>query len=164
MSAHLAASDAQLHYTITDAPCDPKPVQPHLPLLLGGGGEKRTLRIVAQHADEWNVWGTAELVAQKLEVLARHCASAGRDPSTIVRSTQAMMFLSENEEWLSGKRGNDIGRPVIVGNPNEVSDIVGRYRDAGIDELIVPEWNFGPMARRKQTLDLFIERVAPSFR
>ena len=74
------------------------------------------------------------------------------------------MFLSEDEEWLSSKRGDDIGRPVIVGNPNEVTDIVGRYRDAGIDELIVPEWNFGPMPRRKETLDLFIERVAPSFR
>src|SRR5256885_7808555 len=104
-------TSAGKHYTITDAPCDPKPVQAHLPLLLGGGGEKRTLRIVAQHADEWNVWGTVELVAQKSDVLAGHCESVGRDPSTIVRSTQAMMFLSEDQAWLAGKREQNIGRP-----------------------------------------------------
>ena len=75
-----------------------------------------------------------------------------------------MLFLSEDDEWLAGKRGQDIGRPVIVGTPDEVIDVVARYRDAGIDEIIVPEWNMGPMARRKDTLDLFIERVAPSFR
>jgi alkanesulfonate monooxygenase SsuD/methylene tetrahydromethanopterin reductase-like flavin-dependent oxidoreductase (luciferase family) len=152
------------HYQLFEAPCQPVPVQAHLPLLVGGGGEKRTLRIAAEHADEWNVWGDPELCGQKAEVLARHCDSIGRDPSTIVHSTQAMMFLSEDEEWLSGKRGQEVGRPVIVGNPEEVTDIVGRYRDVGIDELIVPEWNFGPMPRRKDTLDLFIERVAPSLR
>ena len=152
------------HYQLFEAPCQPVPVQDHLPLLVGGGGEKRTLRIAALHADEWNVWGDPDLCAQKAGVLARHCDDIGRDPSTIVHSTQAMLFLSEDEEWLAGKRGQDIGRPVIVGNPDEVTDIVARYRDAGIDEVIVPEWNMGPMARRKDTLDLFIERVAPAFR
>src|SRR3954471_6677265 len=85
------------HYTVTDAPNQPRPVQARLPLLVGGGGEKRTLRIAAHYADEWNVWGTAEIVAQKSEVLARHCEDVGRDPSTIAHSTQAMMFLSEDE-------------------------------------------------------------------
>jgi len=152
------------HYTIVDAPNQPRPVQARLPLLVGGGGEKRTLRIAAQFADEWNVWGTAELVAQKSEVLVRHCDDVGRDPSTIARSTQAMMFLSEDESWLAGKRIQDTGRPVIVGTPNEVIDIVAGYRDAGVDELIVPDWNMGPPARTKDTFDLFMERVVPAFR
>ena len=152
------------HYTIVDAPNQPRPVQARLPLLVGGGGEKRTLRIAAQFADEWNVWGTAELVAQKSEVLVRHCDDVGRDPSTIARSTQAMMFLSEDESWLAGKRTQDTGRPVIVGTPNEVIDIVAGYRDAGVDELIVPDWNMGPPARTKDTFDLFMERVVPAFR
>jgi len=152
------------HYTIVDAPNQPRPVQARLPLLVGGGGEKRTLRIAAQFADEWNVWGTAELVAQKSEVLLRHCDDVGRDPSTIARSTQAMMFLSEDESWLAGKRTQDTGRPVIVGTPNEVIDIVAGYRDAGVDELIVPDWNMGPPARTKDTFDLFMERVVPAFR
>jgi F420-dependent oxidoreductase-like protein len=152
------------HYSITDAPCQPAPVQSPLPLLVGGGGEKRTLRIAAQYADEWNVWGTAELVTQKSEVLARHCETVGRDPATITRSTQAMMFLSEDEEWLAGKRAQDAGRPMIVGTPDEVTEIVAGYRDAGVDELIVPDWNMGPVGRTCDTYDLFIERVAPALR
>ncbi len=155
---------AGAHYTITDAPCQPAPVQSPLPLLVGGGGERRTLRIAAEYADEWNVWGTAELVAQKSEVLARHCDDVGRDPATIARSTQALMFLSEDEQWLAGKRVQDTGRPVIVGNPEEVIDIVAGYRDAGVDELIVPDWNMGPVTRTNDTYDLFIERVAPALR
>jgi F420-dependent oxidoreductase-like protein len=149
------------HYTITDAPCQPAPVQNPLPLLIGGGGEKRTLRIVAESADEWNVWGTASLVASKSEVLARHCDKVGRDPGTIAHSTQAMLFLSEDLDWLASKRVADAGRPVIVGTPDEVAEIVIGYRDAGVDELIVPDWNFGPLQRAKDTYDLFIERVAP---
>jgi F420-dependent oxidoreductase-like protein len=152
------------HYTITDAPNQPAPVQTPLPLLIGGGGEKRTLRIAAQYAQEWNVWGTAELVAQKSAVLAQHCESLGRDPSTIARSTQGLMYLSEDESWLAGKRTQDTGRPMLVGTPDEVTDIVAGYRDAGVDELIVPDWNMGPVSRVNDTLDLFIERVAPAFR
>jgi F420-dependent oxidoreductase-like protein len=152
------------HYTIIDAPCQPAPVQEHLPLLVGGGGEKRTLRIAARFADEWNVWGTAEIVAQKSEVLARHCEDVGRDPATIKRSTQALMFLSEDEKWLAGKREQNTGRPDIIGTPEEVIDIVAGYRDAGVDELIVPDWTMGPVTRAKDTYDLFIERVASAFR
>lgn len=152
------------HYTIIDAPCQPAPVQEHLPLLVGGGGEKRTLRIAAQFADEWNVWGTAELVAQKSAVLARHCEDLGRDPATIKHSTQALMFLSEDETWLAGKRNQNTGRPDIIGTPEEVIEIIAGYRDVGVDELIVPDWNMGPPTRTKDTFDLFMERVAPAFR
>jgi alkanesulfonate monooxygenase SsuD/methylene tetrahydromethanopterin reductase-like flavin-dependent oxidoreductase (luciferase family) len=153
-----------LHYRLIDAPCDPKPVQTHLPLLVGGGGEKRTLRIAAQYADEWNVWGTAEVVAQKSEVLARHCEAVGRDPSTIVRSTQALLFLSEDETWLAGKREQDPGRATIVGTPDEVVEIVAGYRGVGVDELIVPDWTMGPVSRTKDTYDLFLNRVASALR
>jgi alkanesulfonate monooxygenase SsuD/methylene tetrahydromethanopterin reductase-like flavin-dependent oxidoreductase (luciferase family) len=152
------------HYRLIDAPCDPKPVQAHLPLLVGGGGEKRTLRIVAQHADEWNVWGTAEVVAQKAAVLAEHCGAVGRDPSTIVRSTQALLFLSEDKTWLDRKREQDPGRAAIIGTPDEVVEIVAGYRDVGVDELIVPDWTMGPVSRTKDTYDLFMERVASVLR
>jgi F420-dependent oxidoreductase-like protein len=152
------------HYRITDAPCDPKPVQARLPLLIGGGGEKRTLRIAARYADEWNVWGTPELCRAKADVLERHCADLGRDPGEIVRSTQALLFLSEDESWLATKRDGGGGQATIVGTPAEVVDIVGRYRDAGVDELIVPDFTLGPMARRKDTCDLLINEVAPHFR
>ena len=74
------------YYQLTNAPLAPKPVQSPLPLLIGGGGEQKTLRIAATYADEWNVWGTPSLLKHKMEVLDRHCAEIGRDPSTIKRS------------------------------------------------------------------------------
>jgi F420-dependent oxidoreductase-like protein len=152
------------HYRLTDAPCQPAPVQAHLPLLVGGGGEKRTLRIAAQYADEWNVWGTPEHVHQKSEVLIRHCEDVGRDPSAILRSTQALLFLSDDEAWLARKREQNTGRPTIIGTPDEVVETVATYRGVGVDELILPDWTMGPPARAKDTYDLFIERVAPAVR
>ena len=65
---------------------DPPPVQARLPLLIGGSGEKRTLRIVARDADIWNGEGDPELFAHKSAVLDAHCAEIGRDPSTIRRT------------------------------------------------------------------------------
>jgi F420-dependent oxidoreductase-like protein len=152
------------HYRVTDAPCDPKPVQERLPLLVGGGGEKRTLRIAARYADEWNVWSTPDVLAHKREVLHRHCADLGRDPAEIAVSTQAMMFMSTDEEWLAGRREGAGARASIVGTPAEVVDIVGAYRDAGLDELIVPDWTMGGLSRRKDTMDLFMSEVAAHFR
>jgi F420-dependent oxidoreductase-like protein len=151
------------HFRITDAPNDPKPVQQPLPLLIGGGGERRTMRIAAQHADEWNAWSTPEVLAHKRRVLQSHCDDLDRDPAEIAVSTQALVFLSTDEEWLAGKRG-DVGRPTIVGTPAEVVEIVGQYRDAGCDELIIPDWTMGSMQRRMDTCDLFIEEVAAHFR
>ncbi len=81
------------YYTIKDARHEPKPVQnPYPPIVLGGGGEKLTLRVVAKHADMWNFGGgTPEEGAHKLAILDEHCAAIGRDPNTIVRSTQFYM-------------------------------------------------------------------------
>lgn len=74
-------------FQLTEAPCDPKPVQTPLPLLIGGGGERRTLRIAAQFADEWHVWSTPDEFRSKSEILDRHCEDIGRDPSSILRVT-----------------------------------------------------------------------------
>jgi F420-dependent oxidoreductase-like protein len=148
------------HYVVKDAPNQPLPVQSPLPLLIGGGGEKRTMRIAAKYADEWNAWTTPEVLAHKVGVLHRHCNNLARDPATIQVSTQALLFLSEDESWLKDRRA--MGG--IVGTPTEVTDIIGQYRDAGLDELIIPDFTLGNMARRKETCDLLIEQVAPHFR
>ena len=124
----------------------------------------RAVNIAARFADEWNVWSDPDLLARKRAVLRQHCDDLGRDVDEIAVSTQAMVFLSTDEEWLKGKRGGDAGRVGVVGTPTEVVDIMGAYRDAGADEFIVPEWNFGPMSRRKDTCDLFITEVAPHLR
>ena len=152
------------HYELHDAPCQPGPVSGRLPLLVGGGGEKRTLRVAAKYADEWNVWSTPELFAQKSAVLDQRCSEIDRDPATIVRSTQALLFLSDDESWLESRRAKDIGMPSIVGTPNAVVEIVGRYAEAGVDELIVPDFSLGSHERRIETCDRFINEVAPSFR
>jgi F420-dependent oxidoreductase-like protein len=151
------------HYALTDAPLEPKPVGP-LPLLVGGGGEKRTLRIAAEHAQEWNAWSTPDVFAHKSAVLDRHCADVGRDPAEIRRSTQALLFLSDDEAWLARHRDSDAIRAAIVGTPAEITDIVGRYRDAGVDELIVPDFTLGTGQRRLDTLDRFNEEIAVHFR
>jgi F420-dependent oxidoreductase-like protein len=152
------------YFRLQDAPAQPVPVQDRLPLLIGGGGERRTMRIAARYADQWNAWTTPELLAHKVSVLRAHCEQVGRDPGEIGVSTQALLYLSTSEEWLSGKRLAQPGAPVIVGTPAEVTEIVARYRDAGADELIIPDSTLGAMARRKDTCDLFIEQVAPAFR
>jgi len=152
------------HYTVVDAPLDPKPIQTKIPLMIGGGGRKRTLRTAALHADEWNYWGMPEDIAELCAVLDAHCDDVERDSTEIQRSACALMFIAESEEKLERFRDQDFGRATIVGTPTEVVDIVGDYAEAGLDELIVPDFTFGPLDRKKESMDLFIEHVAPAFR
>jgi F420-dependent oxidoreductase-like protein len=152
------------HYSLVDAPLDPKPRQDPLPLLIGGGGERRTLRIVARYADEWNVWGMPDLLAQKGKVLDQHCEAEGRDPASIRRSAQALLFLSDDQATLDRIRGMGIERPSIIGTPTECQEIVAEYRDAGVDELIVPGFTFRSPSEREETLSRFLTEVAAPFR
>jgi F420-dependent oxidoreductase-like protein len=152
------------YFRLQDAPNQPAPVQGRMPLLIGGRGERRTMLIAARHADEWNSWTTPELLAHKVSVLRAHCEQVGRDPREIRVSTQALLYLSTDQEWLRDRRQPEPGWPVIVGTPGEVADIVARYREAGADELIIPDSTLGSMARKKDTCDLFMQEVAPAFR
>lgn len=148
------------HYQVTDAVMEPSRggAEP-LPIMIGGGGEKRTLRITARFADEWNVWGTPEILRHKNSVLDAHCDDVGRDPSTIARTAVALLFMSDDESWLTAVRDRNIPRPTIIGTPAEVVDIVGEYADAGVDELIIPDFTLGDSARRSETLSMFTEQV-----
>ncbi len=152
------------YYELLDAPCQPAPAQDRLPLLIGGGGERRTLPLAARYADQWNTWTTPEQLAHKVSVLTAHCEQIGRDPGEIHVSTQALLYLSTDQKWLDEKRHMAPGQPVIVGTPGEVADIIARYRDAGADEIILPDRTLGSMARKKDTCDLFMREVAPAFR
>ena len=148
------------YYQLEEAPLEPKPAGP-LPLLIGGGGEKVTLRIAARYADEWNVWGDVATLVQKGEVLERHCADVGRDPAEIERSAVALLFLSDAAALVERIRGGGGGRPMIVGNVEEVRETVAAYAEAGVSELIIPDFNLGPRERKLELLDRFIEEVAP---
>lgn len=153
------------YYRLEDAPLEPKPVQSPLPLLVGGGGEKVTMRIAAKWADEWNVWGTPETLAAKNRVLDRHCEDLGRDPASITRSCQALLFLSDDETWLAQRREQTAGGMAsMIGTPEQLREVVGRYVEAGVDELIVPDWTLGSQSRKLDTLDRFLTEVAADFR
>lgn len=151
------------HYQMDDAPLEPKPVQQPLPLLIGGGGEKRTLRIAATYANEWNVWGTPAVLRQKMAVLDQHCADIGRDPKEITRSAQALLFLSDDPAVK--ERASGAGRATVAGNVDDVRATMQEYRDAGVDEFIVPDFTLGrAIDQRKAVMDRFIQEVAPHLR
>jgi F420-dependent oxidoreductase-like protein len=87
------------HYQLAGAVAEPKPVQrPHPPIWVGGSGPRRTLRIVAEHADVWNAnpAGDPEVVAEAIRVLDQHCSDVGRDPKQVRRTVQ--MRVSDNDE------------------------------------------------------------------
>lgn len=147
-------------YRLTDASLEPKPVQHPLPLLIGGGGEKRTLRIVAEHANEWNVWGDVAVLRQKMEVLDQHCADVGRDPSEIHRTAVALLFMSDDNAYLEQMRNAEMQQAALIGTVEEIREIVEEFEAIGVDELIVPDFTLGQHRQKVETLDRFIKEVA----
>src|SRR6185436_2465451 len=161
------------YYALDDAPHDPKPVQkPYPELMVGGGGEKVTLKIAAKHADHWNVWGGPNTLAAKGKILEGHCATVGRDPKTILRS--AVMVLAMTDDAAEVEKMRQVYRArmgadeekardtVLAGSPAQIQDTLGRLRDAGVGLLFIPSFFLG--AAKKKTLDRFITEVAPALR
>ncbi|MGH9018529.1 MAG: hypothetical protein ACRDY1_12335, partial [Acidimicrobiales bacterium] len=91
-------------------------------------------------------------------------AAVGRDPGAIVRSTQAVVYLSTDEAWLAARRQEVSGRATLLGTPAQMAEQVAAYDAAGVDELVVPDWAMGSTARTIDTLDLFWNEVAVHFR
>lgn len=149
------------YYQLTDAPLSPKPVQQPLPLLIGGGGEKRTLRIAARFANAWNVWGSPDTLRRKGAILEQHCADVGRDPQEIERSANALLRFTATEAEAEEARSS--GRPVIAGTVEQVRAQVADYAAAGVDELIIPDFNLGGPEERAATYDRFMQEVVPAF-
>jgi alkanesulfonate monooxygenase SsuD/methylene tetrahydromethanopterin reductase-like flavin-dependent oxidoreductase (luciferase family) len=125
------------------------PVQSHLPIMIGGGGERKTLRIVAEQADMWNVFGTPETVAHKDAVLRAHCADVGRDQTTFertvgckvtVRSTEAeaervrLAILERNRTPLSRVDGDT---SFLDGTPEQIVDTMIDYARIGFETFII---------------------------
>ena len=129
-------------YDITDAPANPKPVQSPLPILVGTGSP-RMLRITARHADEWNTWGAPDMAGGALDKLHTACEQVERDPATIWKSTQALVFMTDNAELTANIKGGDMGERSIIGSNPQLVDEIGRYADLGFDELIVPDFTLG---------------------
>ncbi|GAA3452006.1 TIGR03560 family F420-dependent LLM class oxidoreductase [Dactylosporangium matsuzakiense] len=133
------------YYQLTDAVCEPKPVQSPLPILIGGGGEKRMLGIVAKYADAWNTWGKPDLIAHKSAVLDEYCARQGRDPATIARTAQALVVVDGPVP--------DVAFPVVGGSPDALRDVLEEYRSIGLEEFIVPDGLLGKGPARLKAMD-----------
>jgi F420-dependent oxidoreductase-like protein len=147
-------------YQLSNAPLEPKPAK--LPILIGAAGEKVALGIVAQYADEWNHWGLPEVAVHKGNVFREHCERIGRDPSTVRRSTQAVIEIivpGDTEAEERRDRRMAAGQPTIMGSAEYVLDTVARYPAAGIDEFLVPDGFLGSGSRRIDALERLREEV-----
>jgi alkanesulfonate monooxygenase SsuD/methylene tetrahydromethanopterin reductase-like flavin-dependent oxidoreductase (luciferase family) len=124
------------YYRIENALNVPRPIQPRGPrILVGGGGERRTLRIAAKHADmtHWFPLGL-DALRHKTEVLERYCDEIGRDASTIERTMSAPVLLTESEaeaRALIERMPADRRRHVAAGTPEQMADAIRPYVDAG---------------------------------
>ena len=160
-------------YRLAAAPLMPKPLQqPHPELMIGGGGEKIMLRLVARHADHWNVWGGPETLARKGKILDGYCAEIGRDPRRLRRSANMALLITDDREEVSRlaaaiTRRMGYAEPLVrdlllAGPVSEVRDRLARLAEAGVDMLFVPSF-FLPREPRP-LLDRFMSEVAPAFR
>lgn len=158
------------YYAVEDAVNNPKPVQkPHPPILIGGAGEKRLLRVVAEHADIWNCPNNAASeLERKLDVLKRHCDAIGRDPQTIEVSEQCVVVLGRDEQDLRhklefAKRALgavfDIDNTALRGTPDQLVDAIQARSRQGVTFFTIL---FGDL-NQPETLELFAQKVAPAF-
>jgi F420-dependent oxidoreductase-like protein len=144
---------------------DPAPIQEHLPITIGGGGEQKTLRTVARYADMWNVANVdPEAAAHKVDVLRRHCEELGRDPAEIELSVSLGPVLirddaAEAERVIAGihARNRDMVRPVLHGSPDELAGRIRAYQASGFSNVI---FHLAPPFD-EETLDRFVEEVKP---
>ena len=133
-------------YTFRDALCEPRPIQPHLPILIGGSGRRKTLRTVAERADGWNTAGTLEDVGEALAALKAHAADVGRDLSTLEMTVSFPIVLDDDaatarhrmDALMTANGVTAMGPgPHLTGSPATVADAIRPYRDLGFQTVIV---------------------------
>ena len=160
------------YYNLENAPLSPKSFQsPHIPIMIGGLGEKRTLRTLARYGDMWNLDGFAvgkeenvryggmslELFNRKVEILHRHCEKAGRDPSeislTISMPTKLSKDKSETDAFIK-----QVGPGTVAGTADYIVSRVGEFMEAGVDEIM-----FSPRPSDSESLQALDEEVLSAF-
>ena len=152
------------YYQIHNAYCNPKPIQkPSPPIMVGGSGERRTLKIVAKYADACNLYGSIETTKRKLDVLKEHCESVGRDYKSILKTKLGSIVVDDDKEiaksrvqqTFKGIPEEQINEFVIYGTPEDVSRQIQLIEQVGIQYLIV---NLEP-SRELEALDIFANKV-----
>ena len=142
------------HYRIAEAFNEPRPVQAGgPPILIGGGGERKTLRLVARYADACNFFGDPATVRHKLDVLERHCDQFGRDPSEITKTRLGSVIVAPTHEEAE-RRAEEVRKArrmseewfragTTFGDPDEVAEGASALLDAGLDGLLFNVWPAG---------------------
>ncbi len=157
------------HYQFTDLHHHPLPIQERLPIMIGGVGERRTLRSVAKYADLWNGAGSLELLTHKLDVLRRHCDEVGRDIAEIeltvnckpiIRDTEAeaqRVLATQLERNRTPASWIDGDATFWSGTPEQIAETMVGFTDAGFNSFI------GEMAAPydAETLERWITEVKP---
>jgi F420-dependent oxidoreductase-like protein len=133
------------YYELNNAEVLVRPVQQRLPILIGGGGERRTLRTTARYADMWHGWGTPEQIAHKTAVLRTHCEDVGRDPSTIAIVSGKRVVIRDDQqegrrflERIATAHGMTSPPEALVGTSDDVVDLISTYARVGVNEFIAP--------------------------
>jgi alkanesulfonate monooxygenase SsuD/methylene tetrahydromethanopterin reductase-like flavin-dependent oxidoreductase (luciferase family) len=156
-------------YTFDHLRLAPVPVQAHLPMMIGGGGEKKTLRIVARYADIWNVFGMPDTLRHKDAVLREHCADVGRDESTIERSVGAKVIIRSTEAAARERyeeiiRHNKIPPERLaddvtwwIGTPEQIARTMLSYRAIGFHTFLCET----PAPYDAETMEALIGVVKP---
>ncbi len=139
-------------FELSNAWCEPKPLQTHLPLLIGGKGD-RMLRLVARHADMWNMWSMPSKFAERSAVLDQSSEAIGRDPATIRRSTQALVCLTDSASEARSFIDAAGGRAAFAGTAEQFADLAAQWHDAGVDELVIPDWHLGTGTQRAESIE-----------
>jgi F420-dependent oxidoreductase-like protein len=152
------------YYQIHNAYCNPKPIQkPSPPILVGGGGEKKTLKIVAKYADACNLFGSAETVKRKLNILKEHCKTIGRDYDSILKTKLSIIVVDDDkqmaekkiEQIFKGMPEEQIREFAIYGTPEDVLRQIRLFEQFDIQYLIV---DLDP-SRELEALDVFANKI-----
>jgi F420-dependent oxidoreductase-like protein len=152
------------YYQIRNAYCNPKPIQkPSPPILVGGSGERKTLKIVAKYADACNLFGSPETVRKKLDILKEHCKSVGRDYDSILKTKLVATIVDDNSDMVKNKvretfreiPEEQIKEFVIYGTSEDVSRQIEMLEEVGIQYLIV---DLEP-SKELEVLDTFANKI-----
>jgi alkanesulfonate monooxygenase SsuD/methylene tetrahydromethanopterin reductase-like flavin-dependent oxidoreductase (luciferase family) len=155
------ANFAGRYYQVTDAYCEPRPV-PAPPIMIGGSGERHTLRLVARHADWWNdVARLDDVLRRKLAALSDHCQEVGRPFGSIRKTLMLRVYIDRSHAAALNRAGDKLAgdEPALAGDPSAIRDRLAEYAELGISlcQIVFP--NFPDT----DDMRLFMDEVMPAF-